>query len=53
MADMPGGERELDACLDQVVADGDLAAKCVAPARRAELLEIVRIGLDQDGHIQA
>src|SRR6185436_18722905 len=33
------GQRELDAGLIQIIADRDLAAKCVAPPRHAELAQ--------------
>ena len=52
MRNVLAGERELDASLDEIVADGNLAAKRIAPARRHELVRIVGIALDEHGHIE-
>lgn len=43
-------ERILQPVLAQVVADRNLAAERVAPPVEAELIEIVRAGLDQNRH---
>ena len=40
-------QRERNARLNEIVADGYFAAKSVAAARDEELIEIVRIGLDE------
>ena len=47
------GQREGVAILAQVVADRDLAAEGIAPPLDVELVEVVRIGLDQNGYLQA
>ena len=46
------GQRELDARLHQIVADRNLAAKRVAPPGDAQLVQVVRIGLNQHGHVE-
>lgn len=51
-ADVLACERELRASLHKVVADGDLAAERIAAARGRELVQIVWIALDEDGHVQ-
>ena len=47
------GERERNAGLHQVVANRYFAAKRIAPPRNAELVQIVGIGLNQNGHVEA
>ena len=46
-------EGEFDAGLDEIVANAELAAPCVAAARNHELLRIVRIALNEHRHPQA
>ena len=45
-------EAERDAVLPQVVADGDLPAERVAPPCHVQLIEIVRVRLDEHGHLK-
>jgi hypothetical protein len=47
------GERVLEAVLAQVAGGADLAAEGVAPAGQVERLDVVGVGLQQDGHLQA
>jgi hypothetical protein len=53
MTHMAGGQGELDSGLHEVVANGNLPAISIAPASRAELLQVVRVSLDKDRHIKA
>ena len=49
---VPLRERVGEAVLAQVAADRDLAAEGVAAALEVEMGDVVRIGLDEDGHVQ-
>ena len=49
---MGGGVGERNAVLPEVVADGELAAERIATLARAELVEVVVAGLDQDFRAQ-
>ena len=52
MHDVARGQREGDAGLLEVVADGDLAAEGVAAAGDAEGVKVVGVGLNEDRDVQ-
>jgi len=49
---MPGSQGELDPCLDEVVANRNFPTISISSARGTELLQVVRISLDEDRHVQ-
>jgi hypothetical protein len=49
---VPGREAERQAVLTQIVADRHFATKGVAPFVDGHVIQVVGVGLHQDGHIQ-
>ena len=52
MRNVFAGQREFDAGLHEIVADGNFSAERIAPARGRKLLQIVRIALNQNRHVE-
>ena len=46
------GERKFEPGLNQIIGDGNFSAKGVAPAGGRQLLQIIRITLNQHRHVQ-
>src|SRR5437867_4256913 len=52
MHDMFRRERKGTSGLEEIVADGNLPAERITPSRDMEAIEIVRIALNQHGHVE-